>query len=235
LLQIVGSFPGLKNYGYFIASIPSRPHQVRSAQKHLEMFSKVIPGELVTGHTFFLDLFARELSHRNIIQFFVYRDLRDVILSEAYYLTYMNSWHELHWTFARELKSDEDRIGAAITGLESTRFDYPDIRTRWLSYAGWLDCEHVFSVKYEDLISAQRENVIKRMISFYRERTGLIFDEQKLLEDCIHAIQPQKSHTFRLGGVGKWRSCFTSEHIALCKPLIGDLLIDLGYEDDLDW
>jgi hypothetical protein len=41
--------------------------------------------------------------------------------------------------------------------------------------------------------------------------------------------------TFREGAIGGWRRHFTEEHKTVCKDVIGDLLIDLGYERDRDW
>jgi len=44
-----------------------------------------------------------------------------------------------------------------------------------------------------------------------------------------------KSDTFYSGKIGKWKKEFTKEHKALYKEIAGQLLIDLGYEQDLDW
>jgi hypothetical protein len=46
---------------------------------------------------------------------------------------------------------------------------------------------------------------------------------------------PKDSHTFRRGTPGDWRSYFSKEHVMSFKELAGPLLIDLGYEKDLNW
>jgi hypothetical protein len=46
---------------------------------------------------------------------------------------------------------------------------------------------------------------------------------------------PDRSKTFRKGKTGGWQKHFSAEHKALFKNYAGDLLIDLGYEKDLDW
>ena len=82
LQQIVKPFPGLANYNFFIASAPSRPHVVRDHETQKKLILKIIPGELVTGHLFYDEQYEQLLADREVIQFFIYRDLRDVIVSE---------------------------------------------------------------------------------------------------------------------------------------------------------
>jgi len=41
--------------------------------------------------------------------------------------------------------------------------------------------------------------------------------------------------SFFKGKVGVWREYFNDEHKVAVKEEIGDLLIQLGYEKDLDW
>jgi hypothetical protein len=43
------------------------------------------------------------------------------------------------------------------------------------------------------------------------------------------------TQTFRRGTIGAWHERFTPEHTRACKRLIGDLLVDLGYEADQNW
>jgi hypothetical protein len=50
-----------------------------------------------------------------------------------------------------------------------------------------------------------------------------------------HSIDPQRSPTFRSGKVGGWREHFTPEITALFKQEASDLLVQLGYEKDMDW
>ena len=41
--------------------------------------------------------------------------------------------------------------------------------------------------------------------------------------------------TFRKGQIGAWRGVFNEEHIKVFKERLGQALIDLGYEKDLNW
>ena len=41
--------------------------------------------------------------------------------------------------------------------------------------------------------------------------------------------------TFRQGQIGSWKNCFNPIHKICFKKIAGQLLIDLGYENDLNW
>jgi sulfotransferase 6B1 len=49
------------------------------------------------------------------------------------------------------------------------------------------------------------------------------------------SMDPKRSPTFRQGKSGGWRKHFTPEIRDLFKQTAGQLLIDLGYEKDLNW
>jgi len=43
------------------------------------------------------------------------------------------------------------------------------------------------------------------------------------------------SSNFRSGKVAGWKEELSASHIKTCKELMGDALIELGYEKDLNW
>jgi len=56
-----------------------------------------------------------------------------------------------------------------------------------------------------------------------------------MLEKALDNIDPSRSHTYHKGMSGGWRKTLTEEHKKEIKAIAGDLLIDLGYENDFDW
>ena len=46
---------------------------------------------------------------------------------------------------------------------------------------------------------------------------------------------PALSSNFRSGKIGGWKEEFSKENISKAKKLLGNVLIELGYEDNLDW
>lgn len=236
LYQILEVLPQLKSYGTFLPSVPAIPHKKRSKSKIIRAISRIIPYELIRAHLFYNPEFPKILKKKNVVHFFIYRDPRDVAVSEANFLTYQLRWHSLHRYF-KAFKSDEDRLSFSIKGASNPAFPYwyPNIAERFRCYQGWIECDDVFAVKFEDLRSECRENIIRNMVVFYCKHTPFDWDIDQLTNQAIANIHPTKSHTFREGIIGGWKKVFTDNHKKLMKSVAGHLLIDLGYEQDLNW
>ena len=236
LLQILKRLPDVKHYGTFIASMPSITFRERSSRKHVQIIDRIIPGEAVPAHLFYQDAFEKVLQDKNVVHYFIYRDPRDVVISEAHYLARMNKWHRMHSYFASK-QTLENQISLAITGVDAPDFpyDYPNVAERFSCYRGWLECPHVLSLKYEDLTSSRRREHLQRIVHYYADYQDCYLDINKIVDKMERCIQPEKSHTFRSGEVGDWRNTMTPENIQQMKEIAGSLIIDLGYEKDLNW
>ncbi len=237
LIQILRGLPGTEYFGSFIASMPSIPFRERSRKSHRRLINQIVPGEVVGAHIFFDPDYASELAKLNCAHFFIYRDPRDVVVSEAHYLTKMNRWHRLHAHFSKQLKRDDERISASILGVTTHGFpyDYPDIAKRFGRYQGWLGREDVCALKFEDIMSEKRSETLARIISFRSEESRPIPTLRESVSMVEASINPTQSHTFRKGEVGGWRNVFTARHKEEMKSVAGQLLIDLGYERDFNW
>ena len=231
MLQILCGFVP-RYYGSFLASMPSLTFRERTLEEHLRLIDRLVPGEAVGAHLFWHPAFADALARSNIVHFFIYRDPRDVAVSDAHYLTYMNRWHRMHGYFARTLKSDDERLSTAILGVHEPGFacDYPDIAQRFARYRGWLERSDVFAVRFEDLVSARRAEVIRRMASFYAMRCDEPVDVDARAQEGIKRIDGRRSHTFRYGQVGAWREAMTDDHVAQVQAVASSLLAELGYD-----
>ncbi len=235
LFQICGVLPQTKSYGTFCTSVPAIPHKIRPKSKIIKSISRIIPMELVRAHLFYHPTYDRILKKTNTVHFFIYRDPRDVVVSETYFLTYRFRWHCLHRYF-KAIPTDEKRLSFSIKGASNPRFPYwyPNIAERYRRYQRWLKCPNVFAVKYEDLMSELREPIIRKIMAHYYKHTTINGDIDKLVTQAIDNIKPYKSHTFRKGK-SEWKTIFTENHKTLMKSVAGQLLIDLGYETDLNW
>ena len=231
LLQILRALPGARYHGSFIASMPTLTFKERSRASHLRRIAWLAPGEVVPAHLFHHPDYAAALRRRGAMQFFIYRDPRDVAVSEAHYLTHMNRWHRLHRHFAHVLRNDEERLTAAIVGIDEPGFpyDYPDIGKRFARYAGWLSEPDVMPLRFEDLMSDRREETLHAIIAFYAERRPDAFDREACLERVKASIDPARSHTFRKGERGGWRSSFTAEHREQFELVAGSCIRQIGY------
>jgi len=237
LVQVLEGLPQIANYDSFIAQYPPIRFHKRSDRTIARRISQIAPGELVSGHLHFSPNYLDQLSQRRCVSFFIYRDLRDVVASEAHYLTHMNPWHRVHRYFVNHLNTTDERLSAAIEGIpeDQVPYQFGDVRSRFEPFLGWLDRPDVFAIKYEDLNGLRQTEVIRDMIAFFGQRTQLGCDVDQVYEDVIASINPARSRTFRAGRSGGWRDVFNADHIGAMKRIAGDLLIRLGYEDDYSW
>lgn len=236
LLQILKAIPEITHYGTFIASKPTLSYRERSEEKHIRLLRRIIPGEVVPAHLFYEKQYHDILRQQNCVHFFIYRDLRDVVVSEAFYLSEMNRWHRLHPYFA-SLAGMEERIMTAIRGISDPGFSghYPHVAERFSNYQGWVNDPQVCTVRFEDLVSSDRKKHLKRMADYYLRHSSLEIDVDKLVVLFESSIQPEKSHTYRKGKAGGWANVFTGAMKDQMKAIAGDLLINLGYEQDMNW
>ena len=231
LVQIVEAIPGAVNYGTFIASMMSSMiFRERPVKKHIKVLKLIVPNEIVSAHLFYLPDYEKILNSMNCVHFFIYRDLRDVVISEVHYLTFMNRWHRLH-PYYKKLPDLNTRISLAINGFENEEIgiDYPNIAKRFKRYSGWLESENVCAIKFEDLVGKKRRETIERMMVFYQSHLYQKVDISELVEKAIANINPQESHTFRKGEVNQWQSVFNEDHNQQFERVAGDLLREIGY------
>lgn len=233
LQKILGVVEGKRDWGNFLASQPSYSSRVRSGTQMAARTAKVVPGELVCGHLHFSSESKKELERLNIAHFLIYRDPRDVAISEAHYLGTMNRWHHMHKTFKG--LSESERISLSINGNEGVGGNYPDIGKRYAVFLGWIDDPQVYSISYERLVSKNREVEFRKLFEFLSSKMGEKLEIDALVERALEAVQPNRSHTFRRGGSGGWKADFDEKAKEDFKAVAGDLLIRLGYENSKDW
>jgi hypothetical protein len=237
LAQLTDGLPERVNYGAFLASQTSSFQlRERSAASTHRFIRNFVPGELIRGHLYYEPSYAEELAKRNAVNYFVYRDPRAVVVSEAHYLREMNRWHRLAKYF-RRLPTIEEAISLSIMGFHPPvpGIFYPNIAERFARYHGWLHDPNCLVIRYEDLIGDSRDAIIRQMAELYAARCGHEVDIEACMKSMAAQVAPQKSHTFRSGKKSGWRSEFTAGHRKQFDAVAGELLIELGYERDHSW
>ncbi len=234
--QIAAGLPDRRNYGAFLSSHTSSfQYRLRTPESTVRYIQGLVPGELMRAHLHWAPLYDESLASLNVVHYFIYRDLRDVVVSSSQYLRYMNRWHRLS-PHVRALPTDEDSIRLFITGLSGEGAAwFPNLVERFKEYEGWLTCPRAFAVKFEDLIGPNRNARLREMVEFYAARSQLPLDVSATIERMLDLIAPERSHTFRSGKRGGWEASFTPELKDEFKRVAGDLLIQLGYERNNDW
>ena len=193
------------------------------------------PGDISYGYIKARQPFLPVLTQAGRATIFVYRDPRDMLVSHVFYATQMHAGHGMHRYYNDTLKSMEERLNAAIEGVEEPGSQLSPVRTKYDGYIGWLDQPVVLCLRFEDLI-LDRQNTLDRLLSYLEQRgfTSTMPRSQEI-EILSQAIAPKKSGTFRKGQPGNWREHFTAANKTSFKQQTGDLLIRLGYETSADW
>ncbi len=168
------------------------------------------------------------------VNYFVYRDPRDMLVSQVYFATDMYEEHGMH-EYYRSLPDFGARLKAAIAGIDRDGLKMVSVKQRYEGVFQWLSQPEVLCIRFEDLIN-QRDRTLSAMLDQV-EKTGYKIPtaREKALAMLADAIQPRKSRTFRSGTTGAWREHFTDEHKKLFKDVAGDLLVRLGYEENNKW
>ncbi|MAR84704.1 MAG: hypothetical protein CL869_00710 [Cytophagia bacterium] len=236
LYQLFWESDYTNDFKSFIVSHPSRSKSENLINQTNSYIDNLLNGELIRGHIFYDKSTSELIKNKNIINYFIYRDPRDVVISEANYLYNMNKFHILHKHY-KKITNNDDRIKFSIMGNDflDTGFTYKNINDRFLDYKGWLSDINCFSVRYEDLINFNKNKTISNILNFYIKSSKSKQSLSQILNKSIESINPSKSHTFSTGGTAKWKKIFNDEHKELFKKYAGDLLIELKYEENYDW
>ncbi|WP_448428322.1 sulfotransferase domain-containing protein [Mycolicibacterium sp. XJ2546] len=237
LTQIVEGLESNDDWGTFLNSCPSLTMREVSAESVKREMQKLVPGETARGHVFWHHSLAEFLTKDRIVSYLIYRDPRDVALSEARYLTSMNRYHRMHRVY-KGLQPDE-ALMLSIKGWPGSAYRdvyYPDIGTRYSRYTGWLTHETTLAVRFEDLRSTDAASWIRRIVGHYVNASGHgeAAADQMVLR-ATRSVNPYRSHTYRQGKSGAWREAYKPEHLEAFHNVAGSLLVELGYESDDSW
>jgi hypothetical protein len=237
LLQILNGFTQIMPYR-FVDTDPVRTVKKdggrRTADDVLADLRALSDGVIGWGYVDATQENASFLTASGRVNYFIYRDPRDVLVSQVFFATDMHAEHGMH-EYYNSLPDFGARLNVAITGIDRDGLYMVGVKQRYEGVFQWLEQKDVMCLRFEDLIN-NREVTLNAMLDEV-EKTGykIPTPRAKALSVLVDAIQPGKSHTFRSGRTGGWRGYFTGEHKKLFKDVAGDLLVNLGYEKDNNW
>ena len=237
LLQILNGFTRIMPYAY-VAAEPIRTirkeGERRSINDVASDLQSVPRGVIGWGYVEATPENVAVLCQPGHVNYFIYRDPRDMLVSQVFFATDMHEEHGMH-TFYKSLPNFGERLKVAITGIDRDGLKMVNVRQRYVGVFHWLEQSQVMCIRFEDVIN-KCDATLNAMLGEV-EKTGyqIPTPREKALEILVEAIQPKKSHTFRSGETGGWKEYFAEEHKALFKDVAGDLLVKLGYEENEDW
>jgi len=237
LWQILNGFTLIMPYAYVKAE-PVRTIKKdggrRTAEKVATDLRRIPRGVIGWGYVEATPENLAVLCKQDRVNYFVYRDPRDLLVSQVFFATDMHEGHGMHG-FYQSLPDFGERLKVAITGVDRDGLKMVSVKQRYEGVFEWLEQSGVMCIRFEDLIN-NRDETLNAMLDEV-EKTGykIPIPREKSLALLVKAIQPKKSQTYRSGTTGGWKEYFSEEHKALFKDVAGDLLVKLGYEEDNDW
>ncbi len=237
LLQVLNGFTRIMPYRYVEAE-PVRTINKdggrRTADRVLSDLKAIPRGVIGWGYVDAAPENASFLTSSGRVNFFIYRDPRDLLVSQVFFATDMHEEHGMH-DYYQSLPDFGERLKVAITGVDRDGLYMVSVKGRYEGVFQWLEQPNVMCIRYEDLVD-RRESTLASMLDEV-ERTGykIPTPRETAAAILVEAIQPKKSRTFRVGKTGNWKEYFTDEHKRLFKDVAGDLLVRLGYEVSNDW
>jgi len=237
LLQILNGFTQIMPYRYVDAE-PVRTIKKdggrRTVDEILADLKRVPEGVIGWGYVEATEENASFLTETGRVNYFIYRDPRDMLISQVFFATDMHEEHGMY-EYYNSLPDFGERLKFAITGIDEDGLKMVSVKQRYEGVFQWLEQKNVLCIRFEDLIN-NRDAALNVMLNEV-EKTGyqISTPREQALTVLIEAIQPKKSHTFRSGKTGGWKEYFTDEHKKLFKDVAGDLLIKLKYEKNNDW
>jgi hypothetical protein len=237
LLQILNGFTRIMPYKY-VDEEPIRTIKPgggrRSVDEILADLKRIPDGVIGWGYLDATKENASFLTEAGRVNYFIYRDPRDMLVSQVFFATDMHEGHGMH-DFYNSLPDFGERLKVAITGIDRDGLKMVSVRQRYEGVFQWLEQQNVMCIRFEDLIN-NRDTTLNSMLDEV-EKTGykIPVPREQALAILVEAIQPKKSHTFRSGKTGGWKNHFIEDHKALFKDVAGDLLVKLGYEENNDW
>jgi hypothetical protein len=195
-------------------------------------------GAAVGGHVHGREVYwriARELGARVV---FVTRDPRDQVVSHVFHYRSHHD-HPLHPFFRDQVPDLGDAIMAAIRGFGPGPHGHlADVATFFGYFTPWIGRPGVFHTTFERLVgprgggsAAVQRTEVGRLL----RHLGFPLPARLCAPAVAQRVFAPSSPTFRKGRIGDWANHFTPRHKEAFKEVAGRLLIDLGYERDLDW
>ncbi|MEM6262746.1 MAG: sulfotransferase domain-containing protein [Bacteroidota bacterium] len=255
-LVICNSFPksGTHLLGQILDNMPNAKtwHDIVSVQalsgvmntgNHIQWKIASAPvGAVVRTHLMCYDEIKEILKKRNHKRFFIYRDLRDVAISHANWVV-KEPRIFLHGIY-NDLPTFDERLMYSIKGTPlgtpfTSNLSNPDIGLDFRRYLGWISDPDTLAVKFEELVGARggstdelRFETIRKIVNHLEIEMS---DSEIKSRFSNESLNPSTTRTFNKGKMRQWEEKFTPEHKQAFKAVAGDLLIELGYEKDLNW
>jgi hypothetical protein len=193
-------------------------------------------GHCATVHIPFSEEMATLWAEMGMRSLLILRDPRDVVVSHAYYVA--STPNHFLFEFYQTL-SESERILRSIIGVKQTTPNDPmllNIYERCRNVLPWTSQSFNYTAYFERLVGPQgsgsRDAQIEELENI-AQHLGIWYNPNDIEQIAKQIFGGTR--TFRKGIIGDWRNHFSAEHKRVFKELAGQILINLGYEQNYDW
>lgn len=161
------------------------------------------------GHSCYDETLDAWLADAGIAHVFIYRDLRDVAVSQTYHILSddLDRFPHPGKDYYRAMGGFEDVLAAVWNGTP----EYPGVEDRWKRYRGWLESGHTLCLRFGQII-ASLPIAAMRIYTYlmdlheakYHSKLGMIGDVT-INRMASSAADTGNSRTFRRGVPGEWK------------------------------
>jgi tetratricopeptide (TPR) repeat protein len=201
-----------------------------------KLFEELKNGQFATAHIPYSNKLALLFHQLGIKMLLILRDPRDVVVSHAKYAASRPD-HPMYALY--QSLSEPDRIMTSIVGTKQISQDGAvllNIYERSKSVLPWVSKSFTNTTYFEKIVGPKGGGSRKSQIGEVQkifQHLGIQFttkDLEKIADQVFGG-----THTFRKGVVGAWQDYFTEEHRRVFHKLAGQILVDIGYEQDDKW
>lgn len=228
MLKMIASIPGYRDVGNFDGVF--------------EKYHTVKAGDVVHGHDWYVPELKTILLQEGIKVVLMIRDPRDQLVSRMFHIkrSPVHKWHER----MKGLSNDE----ALMMCIEGREGGLPGTDRMIKLAQTWIEgnADTLF-IKYEELLADPLTH-FKQVLAYLgipdktnladtiveRNRFERLSAGKRIWQTRKPGEEKKDSH-FRKGITGDWKNYLTPAHIQRFKEVAGEQLIQLGYEQDLNW
>ena len=192
LLQILNGFTQIMPYRYVDADpvrTITRDGRRKTKEEILADLKSVPTGVIGWGYVDATSENASFLTSAGRVNFFIYRDPRDMLVSQVFFATDMHEEHGMHAHY-NSLPDFAARLNVAITGIDKDGLKMVSVKQRYEGVFAWLEQKNTMCLRFEDLIN-NRDATLMSMLDEV-EKTGykIPTPREKALPILVDAIQP---------------------------------------------
>lgn len=195
----------------------------------------------LAGHTIYSNDYSSLIKQKKSKGILILRDPRDQCVSFIYYVKNNSKV----WPFLAKMDFDKalsywmQHTSAIYSSSKLWKdpqiLSFKGIDDLYKKYLPWINDPSFYTTTFEKLVGSQgggsEEDQIQEIMNI-AQHIGYPIDIKSATQIGNSLFG---NRTFREGQIGSWKKHFTQEHKNLFKQIGGQLLIDLGYEQDLNW